>query len=452
MRKFITIILFFTASTVYAQEHVSPKTQKNVDRLINYLVNDTVAYDRLVYMCDMFGPRLSGSQNLENALDWIIEEMKKDDFDSSYKEPVMVPHWVRGNEYCRMIKPRTENIPMLSLGGSIATPPEGITAPVLVVSSFDELEEKSEQAKGKIVLYNIPWKNYGQAVQYRFYGAFRAAQHGAVASLTRSTSPNSHRHPHTGVMFYSDTVKKIPHCAIPEEDSQFLARMQTRGITPVLKIYMEAETMPDFESSNIIAEIRGSEKPDEIIALGGHIDSWDVGSGAHDDASGCISAWQVIKAMKDLGIKPKRTLRCVMWANEENGLRGGRKYAENHKDEKHALAFEFDSGVFPPQEIKYKGPDSLFTIVRTFEDILKTIDDRIIVKDGGGGVDIRPLMKQGVPAMSLNTDDQGEYFEYHHSALDTPDKVDRNDFNRCVAAIAVAVYLYSELDINLIVN
>jgi carboxypeptidase Q len=372
--------------------------------------------------------------------------MQADGFDRVVSDTIMVPHWDRGNEYCRMVSPRSADMPMLGLGGSIGTPPEGITASVLVIRSFEELEKRSEEARGKIVVYHVPFENYHQCVKYRFVGAIKAAQAGAIASLTRSVSPVGMNNPHTGMMIYSDTVKKIPHAAILPEDAAMLFRMQQRGITPQVKLYMEARTLPDVESANLFCEIRGSEYPDEIIAVGGHIDCWDTGTGAHDDASGCIAAWEALRIIKESGLKPARTLRAVMWANEENGQRGGKEYARMHGDENHVLMFEFDSGVFPPSQIRYSGNEQMFSIVKSFEPLLQEINDSLKVVENAWGVDIRPMVEQfGVPSMCLNTDDKGKYFWYHHSPADTPDKIDPEEFNRCIAAIAVAVYLYSEL-------
>ncbi len=420
------------------------KYRATAERIIKAALDDSSSYDRLAYFTDMFGPRLSGSTNLENALEWAYQEMQKDGMDNVRKEPVMVPHWVRGNEYCKMNLPWERNMPMLGFGGSAGTPPEGITAQVITVKSKEELFERSDEIKGKIVCYNAPWQGYGKSVQFRYRGAIWAAQAGAIAGLCRSVSPKGMQLPHTGSLIYADTVPEIPHAAITAEDAMMLGRLQERGIIPEVTLYMESKTLPDFESSNLICELKGSTKPEEIIALGGHSDSWDAGTGAHDDASGCIAAWEAIKLLKELGLQPKRTLRAVFWANEENGVRGGKAYADTHGDEPHALVFEFDSGVFPPSEIRFTGNDQLFDMVRSFEPLLEMIDS-IDVNEGGGGVDIRDMMEKGVPSMSLNTDDQGKYFWYHHSDADTIDKIDPLDFQKCVATIALSIFLYDAL-------
>lgn len=420
--------------------------ENDVKLIIEESVRNSVSWDRLTYLCDFYGPRLSGSENLEKAIAWIKKNMLADGFDHVAEDKVMVPHWVRGNEYCLMTEPREASLKMLGLGGSIGTPENGITAPVLVVESFEELEKRSEDARGKIVVYDVPFENYHQCVQYRFSGAINAAQHGAVASLARSVSPVGMNNPHTGMMVYTDTVPKIPHAAILPEDAAMLRRFQERGITPVIKLYMEAKTLPDAESSNLFCELKGEKYPDEIIAIGGHIDSWDVGTGAHDDASGCIAAWEALRLIKKLGLKPGRTLRAVMWVNEENGLRGGREYARLHADEKHALLFEFDAGVFPVEAVRFTGSDTLQQIVKEFEPLLRLISEDIKIEDNAWGVDIGPLVRQNnVPAMCLSTRDDGKYFWYHHSPADTPDKIDPADFNNCIAAMAVSIYLYSHI-------
>ena len=445
----IGISVLFCSHYVATAEVISADMQNKyaatVKMILNEAIKDSSSWNKMAFMCDSYGPRLSGSDNLTKAIIWIEEQMKKDGLTNVHKEEVMVPHWVRGSEKCSMISPRYQELPVLAMGGSIGTPKEGITAPVYVVNSFEDLEKNKEDARNKIVLFNVPFKNYGFNVQYRFAGAMKAAAAGAVASLIRSVSPVGFNNPHTGMMGeYPDTLPKIPHAAISAEDADMIDRMYHRGQKPIVKLYLEAQTLDDVMSYNVMGEIKGSEKPEEIIAIGGHIDSWDVGTGAHDDAGGCIATWQAVKLLNDLGIRPKRTIRAVMWVNEENGVRGGKAYFEAHKSEKHALMFEFDSGVFPPEAIGYTGPDSLFEYIKTAEPLLRMIGD-IEVKKGGGGVDIGPMMRNGVNGMSLNTKDEGKYFWYHHSPIDTPDKISSDDLNRCVAAIAAVIYLYSEL-------
>jgi len=445
----IILSLIFISINGYSQTDSNQIYQKykNIVKKIYKKANaDSSAWEELAYICDTFGPRLSGSAGLEKAIDYIVKTMKKEGLDNVRKEPVMVPKWVRGNEYCELLTPRRTKIYMLGLGRSIGTPAEGITSEVIVVKNFKELEKRKNEVKGKIVLFNEPFKSYGQSVQYRWKGAIEAAKYGAIASMCRSASPLGMRLPHTGVMAeYPDTVKKIPHFAISAEDAHMLQRMQDRGQKIIVKVYMEAKTYPDSKSYNVIGELRGTQKPDEIVAMGGHIDSWDVGSGAQDDGSGIIATWKALKLLKDLNLRAKRTIREVMWVNEENGTRGGIAYARKHKDENHILMFEFDSGVFPKVDIGIKGNDSVYTKAKSIEKVLQILG-KIPVHKGAWGVDAGKIAKlKNIPLMSMNTDDQGKYFWFHHSPADMPDAVDPQAMNDCVAAIAAMIYIYADL-------
>ncbi len=424
---------------------VESRYAEAANRIITRALSDSTAFERLAYMCDTFGPRLSGSKNLENALRWIEKTMKSDGLDNVRSEPVMVPHWVRGSESLVLLEPRRSGLLMLGLGGSIGTPPNGITAEAIVVRDFEELERRRDQARGKIVVYNPPWKGYGRTVQYRTRGAIEAAKAGAVASLIRSVTPVSLQTPHTGMMRYHDSIPKIPHAAITLEDAAMLERMHRRGQKIVLTLRMEAHTLPDAVSHNVLAELRGTEKPDEIIVMGGHIDSWDVGDGAMDDGGGCIAAWQAVKLLKELGLRPRRTIRVVMWTNEENGMRGGLEYFDAHKEEvsKHLLAIESDAGVFKPRGFGLSGNDTIRAVVKAVARLLNSIDAGEIT-DHGGGVDISPLMRAGVPGMGLRVHGE-KYFWYHHSPADTVDKLDPHEMNLCVAALAVMAYVVADL-------
>jgi carboxypeptidase Q len=319
-------------------------------RIIGAALTSDRAYSRLAHLTDHIGNRLSGSQNLERGIEWAVTEMKRDGLDNVRTEKVMVPHWVRGEESLEMLTPVPRKLQMLGLGNSVGTPVEGISAEAIVVRSFAELDQLGEKVRGKIVVYNAPYVNYGATVQYRLQGASRAAKYGAVAALVRSITPVSLQTPHTGAMNYDPNQPKIPVAAVTIEVAEFLQRMNDRGDHPTLRLKMEAKFLPDAESANVIAEIKGSEKPDEIILISGHFDSWDVGQGAHDDGGGCIVAWEAVRLLKELGLKPRRTIRVVLWTNEENGLRGGNGYHDAHRAEipKHILAIESDSGVYRP--------------------------------------------------------------------------------------------------------
>ena len=425
---------------------IAKQYQKNGDLIIDRAMSDFEGYERLGEMLDTFGHRLSGSSNLEKTLEWIIDTMKKDGLENVHGEEVMVPKWVRGREYARMSAPWGKDLAMLGLGGSIGTGGKELEGEVLVVSNFDELKERAKDAKGKIVLYNVPFTTYGKTVQYRYRGASEAAKVGAIASLVRSVGPYSMNTPHTGTSAYEDGVKKIPHAAITLEDAAMMGRMSRLGLKIKVTLYMEARSFGDVPSQNVMGEIRGSEYPDEVIVLGGHIDSWDVGQGAHDDGGGCVAAWHAVKLIKDLGLKPKRTIRAVMWTNEENGLRGGEAYRDNYINDldNHILAMESDAGVFKPSGFGFTGSDEAFAILQDIGTLLTKIDSGVITK-GGGGADIGPIMREGVPGMGLKVDGT-RYFWYHHTAADTFDKVDKDEFNRCVATMAVMAYVVADMN------
>ncbi|MEE9133826.1 MAG: M28 family metallopeptidase [Gemmatimonadota bacterium] len=424
---------------------VAANYREVADRLIDAALADSFAYERLTEMVDRFGHRFSGSENLELALDWIMGKMEEDGLENVRGEPVSVPHWVRGEESLELVVPRRLKLPMLGLGGSVGTPAEGIRAEVLVVNSFDELKARSDEARGKIVLLNAPFTSYGKTVTYRVVGAVAAARAGAVASLIRSVTPFSLRTPHTGQMRYDPEVPQIPHAAITVEDAEMLQRLQERGERIEVVLKMEAQTLPDVISRNVMAEIVGWEHPEEVVVLGGHIDSWDVGQGAMDDGGGSVAAWEVIRLLHALGLRPRRTVRAVMWTNEENGLRGARAYREAHLEElnDHILAIESDGGVFKPLGFGFSGSDEAYQIVREIGALLDRIDAGEITR-GGGGADIGPIMKEGVPGMGLRVDGE-RYFWYHHTDADTIDKLDPREMAECVAAMAVMAYVVADM-------
>lgn len=414
-------------------------------RIIARATQDSAAWNRIAVLTETFGHRFSGSESLERAIDWTIAEMKKDGLDNVRGEPVMVPRWVRGAESVELVSPRRQTLPMLGLGGSIATPAQGITAEVMVVTSYDDLRARAAEARGKIVLFNVPFTVYGQTVAYRSGGAVAAARVGAVASLVRSITPYSMRTPHTGGMSYNDSVPKIPHAAITPEDADMIARMIQRGERVTLKVTMSAQTMPDVQSRNVVAELRGTAAPDEVVVMGGHIDSWDVGRGAMDDAGGVVAAWEAVRVLRELGLRPRRTIRVVGWTNEENGLRGGNAYRDAHRAalDKHVAAIESDAGVFKPSGFGFTGSDSAFALVRQIGTLLAAIGAGEIYR-GGGGADIGPIMALGVPGLGLTVDGT-RYFWYHHTDADTVDKLDPHDVALCVAAMAVMAYVLADM-------
>lgn len=318
-------------------------------------------------------------------------------------------------------------------------------AEVLVVSSWEDLAARAAEAHGKIVLFDVPFTTYGATVQYRVNGAVEAAKVGAVASMIRSVGPYGMQTPHTGGMRYDPAVPAIPHFAITMEDAMMLQRMQRRGERITVRVQMAAQTLPDVESRNVIGEIVGREHPDEIVVIGGHIDSWDVGTGAMDDAGGVVVAWEAVRLLHELGLRPRRTIRVVGWTNEENGIRGGAAYRDQHRDQlgNHLIAIESDAGVFRPTGFGFTGSDEARAIVRQIGGLLRRLEADSIWASGGGA-DIGPIMAEGVPGMSHNVDGT-RYFWYHHTHADTVDKLDPRHVAMNVAAIAVMAYLIAEI-------
>jgi carboxypeptidase Q len=417
------------------------------DSLIRGATGDSVAYRRLGRLVDTFGHRLSGSASLEAAIDWILDLMKADGLENVRGEPVMVPRWVRGVESADLVKPRAARLAMLGLGGSVGTPKAGITAPVLVVTSFEELERRASEAKGKIVLFDTPFTEYVATRRVRTDGPSAAARAGAVACLIRSVASASIRSPHTGQTRYDSTVAKIPAAALSVEDAMMLHRFQDRSEPVVVTLRMGARMLPDAPSRNVVAEIVGREKPDEVVVIGGHIDSWDVGQGAMDDGGGAVSAWEALRLMQRLGLRPRRTVRVVLWTNEENGGRGGKAYAESQAAQmrKHILAMESDNGVFNPRGYVLAASDSAAGVVQQVAGLLQRINATGVQRvTESPAADITPLAEAGVPAMELDVDGS-RYFWYHHSEGDTLDKLDPAEMARCVAAMAVMAYVVADL-------
>ena len=432
---------------------ISDKQKSDANRLIDAALRDSTAYDRLSIMTDRFGNRISGSKSLEDAIDWILTQMKADGLANVRGEPVMVPHWVRGEESASLISPRAVPLHMLGLGMSVGTPSGGITAPVLVVGSFEELQRRAGEAKGKIVVFDHPFPpdkpglaGYREANVYRGGSPAAAAKVGAVAVMIRSIESFSIQSPHTGSTRYDTTVTKIPAAALSIEDAEMLHRMQDHGEKIIVKLTMNAQQLPDAPSRNVVAELRGSSKADEVVVLGGHIDSWDVGQGAMDDGGCSFAAWEAVRLMKQLGLQPKRTVRAVMWTNEENGGRGGRGYRDAHEAElsKHSVAMECDNGVFKPYGVRFQGSAAGLAYVKQVGALLERIGaSRVIV--GDGEADVGPILQRGVPGLALDVDDS-KYFWYHHSWGDMMTVIDRNDFAKCIATMAVLAYVIADLD------
>ncbi|MBI1750898.1 MAG: M20/M25/M40 family metallo-hydrolase [Acidobacteria bacterium] len=426
-------------------------------RLIGAALVDKPGWEKLTYLTTVIGHRLSGSPQLERAVAWAADAMRADGLDNVRLQLVKVPHWVRGREYVSVVAPMERPLPMLGLGGSIATPPEGITAPVVVVSNFDELEALGqEKISGKIVLYDVPWTGYGPTVRYRSIGAARAAKLGAVGMLLRSVTDRSLYTPHTGAMDTRSADATVPAAAITVEDSAWIHRMADAGREVRVKLYMEAKMLPDADSANVIGEITGREKPEEVVVMGGHFDSWDVGQGAQDDGASCIAAWQALTILKQLGLKPRRTLRVVLWTNEENGLRGGQAYRESLGADisSHIAAIEMDGGAEKPVgfglglagvDPNSKDPryEAAMEKLKQIGRLLEGIEAGEITR-GGGGADIGPLMRDGVPGLGQRTIGE-RYFDWHHTNADTLDKIDPQNFRKAVAMLAVMGYVLADM-------
>ena len=415
-------------------------------RLIGEAVGSTFAWQRLAVLTDAIGNRISGSEALNRAIRWAADEMKRDGLENVHTEKVMVPKWVRGAESAEIIEPAPHPMMMLGLGDSVGTPPGGVQAQVMVVHDFESLDEHAAQARGRIVLFNVPFTTYGETVRFRAQGASRAAKHGAVAVLVRAVGPAGLRTPHTGALQYAADLPKIPAAAITTEDADRIQRIAERGTQIVVRLKMEAHFEADAESANVVGELRGREKPDEVVVVSGHLDSWDVGAGATDDGGGCIVTWEALRIMKKLNLRPRRTVRVVLWTNEENGGRGGLAYRDQHRSElpKHVMMLESDGGVFRPLGFGFSGNDAARATARAIATLLAGIAADQITP-GGGGADIGPSVQEGhIPAMALEVDGS-KYFLIHHTPADTIDKIDPVEMAKCAAAVAVMTYVIADL-------
>ena len=416
---------------------------------------DRGAYQKLAHLTDRIGNRLSGSPALERAIAWAAQTMKDEGHDVR-TEPVMVPHWVRGVESAEITAPIARPMHVLGLGGTVGTPKAGITAPVVVVHSWSELDAKRDAVKDAIVLYDVAmptWtedkgSGYGGTVPYRGQGASRAAKHGAIGVLMRSVTAHSLRTPHTGALHYDEGATKIPALAVTVEDSTLIARLAAQG---AVTVHMRADDqmLPDAPSANVIGELRGRERPDEIVVIGGHIDSWDVGQGAHDDGAGSVTVMQALTTLRKLGLVPRRTIRVVLFTNEENGLAGGRAYAKDHAAELSSTVFalESDSGGFAPRGFQIQArADTVERITSRVSDIaslLRPINATRVIA-GHGGADIDAMAPSGVILAELDTDGRS-YFDIHHTEADTLDKVDPQALADDVAAVATLAYVVADM-------
>jgi hypothetical protein len=455
------LVLAFVCVAAERPGHIA-RYQHDADKLIEAALADQTGLDRLEYLCYRIGNRVSGSASLDRAIAWSAEEMKMAGLANVRTIPVKVPHWVRGHESAEMLEPQEKPLFMLGLGGSVATPAGGIAADVVAVSTFEELEALGRRGvEGKIVLYDAPFVSYNQTVAYRSDGPSRAARLGAVAALVRSVTPRSLRDPHTGALQYSQRDPKIPAAAVSVEDAVWIHHLVRSGQRVRVHLAMEARAEPDADSADVMGEIVGREKPDEVVAVGGHLDSWDVGQGAHDDGGGVMAALEAVALIQKLGLHPRRTIRVVFWTNEENGGRGGRAYREwaNAQGNKHVAAIESDggsekpigfevgTGEATPRQARKSAAQStvlpeLMARATAIGALLKKIDAAKVMP-GEGEADIEPLMAQGVPGFALRTV-MTHYFDYHHTQADTFDKIVPDEFKKCAAAMAVMSYVLAD--------
>jgi Zn-dependent M28 family amino/carboxypeptidase len=449
MKIKITFLFSLLFVLSYSQKEDSLALRKFYD----YYLTKSKCYSNLGFLTSKIGNRLSGSQQAENAVKWAKKAMYEAGADTVILQACMVPHWVRGKkETCRMNASSQLALKCLALGSSVGTGSTGITAPVVEVSSFEDLEKLgTKNIKGKIVFYNVPFDQtkinpgqaYGTVAKFRVFGASHAAKYGAVGSLVRSLSSVNDDEPHTGNMRYDTAISKIkiPSLALSCLSADRLSETLKKEKTLTVYIETYCETLPDVLSYNVVGQINGTEKPNEFIIAGGHLDSWDVGQGAHDDGAGVVQSIEVLAAFKQLGIKPKHSIRAVAFMNEENGLAGGIAYAKYAKDnnEKHLAALETDAGGYVPRSIGVDSTQGLYATVVKWQSLFTPyLLDNINL--GGGGADLRDLQKAGVPCIGFDPDTQ-RYFDIHHTAADTFDKINKRELELGAGAIGSLVYL-----------
>ncbi len=453
MRIIKSLLLIGISNLCLAQS----SDETTIRQIYNKALVEGKSYSMLDYLSNKIGSRLSGSQGAAAGVEWSRHVMEDFGFDSVWLQPVMVPHWVRGQkEIGRIVNTKkmgTVEVNVCALGGSISTGPEGIVANIVEVQNFEQLAQLgAKNVQGKIVFFNRPmdptkintFLAYGGAVNQRGGGASEAAKYGAVAVLVRSMGVNSEDYPHTGGMRYAADVAKIPAFAISTKHADLVSKLlkDEKG----LQIYIEShcETLEDAPSFNVIGEIKGGEYKDEIILVGGHLDSWDLAQGAHDDGAGCVQSIEVLRILSNMGYKPKRTLRAVMFMNEENGLMGGRKYAELAAlgKQKHIAAIESDRGGFAPRGFTISAAESVRKKIQSWKPLLEQYGLSDFDQEGGGA-DIGPLAPQGTALIGYLPDSQ-RYFNYHHTSADTFDKVDKRELELGAASMTALVYLIDQ--------
>lgn len=457
--KNILIILFLIPALISSQDDKEQLRKIYKTSLIN-----GNSYDWLDYLSNEIGSRLSGSLNAELAVNYTKSELEKIGLDKVWLQPVMVPKWIRGNPefaYIETAPGKTIPVNLCALGGSISTPLAGIKAHVLEVQSIDQLKKTPRDSiKGKIVFFNRPmqadiistFEAYGGCVNQRYDGAKEAARFGAIGTIVRSMNLRLDDLPHTGAMSYGNTPieNRIPSAAISTNDAERLSGMLK--IDPNLKFYFKqnCKQLKDVQSYNVIGELTGTKYPNQIIIVGGHLDSWDLGDGSHDDGAGCVQSMDVLRLLKLTGIKPKRTIRVVLFMNEENGLRGGLKYAEvaKRKGERHIFALESDSGGFTPRGFSFDGPDYKISQILEWKSLFEPYLIHYF-RMGGSGADIGPLKDKDIVLAGLSPDSQ-RYFDHHHASNDTFDAVNKRELELGAATMTSLVYLIDKYGLNVI--
>jgi hypothetical protein len=446
IKIFLTLLILSSNSVVTAQQEDSLA----IRRISDDILKNGKAYDNLYYLCKKIGARLSGSVNAQKAVDATMRMLKDAGADTVYLQPCMVPHWVRGNKEQGIIQwgKNKRSLNVCAWGMSVGTPAAGIRAEVIEVANFDELKKLgAENIKGKIVFLNYPmrpelvYSGYGDAVRYRGAGPVEASKLGAVAVMIRSVTHALDNNPHTGATRYDSTVKKIPAIACSTMDAEWLHQLLQKEKKVELFMKMNCEMLPDVQSYNVVGEIRGTEIPGEIITVGGHLDSWDLAEGAHDDGSGAMQSIEVIRALKASGIKTKRTIRAVMFMNEENGLRGGNKYAElaTVNKENHIFAVESDAGGFGAVSLGIDGKPGQETKLRSWLPLFKPYGV-LDMPAGGGGADIGGLKKLGAVMCGVNPNSQ-RYFDHHHAPNDVFEAVNKRELEMGAIAMSAIIYL-----------
>lgn len=429
-----------------------------IRQLYDMALSDGKSYEWLDHISNKIGARLSGSIGEERMIKYTEERLKELGLDKVWLQPVMVPKWTRGFKEYAYFEAKTgqkTEVEILALGGSVPTPSLGIKAEVVEVQDFDELEKLGrEKIAGKIVFFNRPmdpteiqtFTAYSGASNQRFSGGVQAAKYGAVGVIVRSLSLKIDKVPHTGSMGYGDLPEnqKIPAAAISTWDADLLSNMLS--VKPDLKFYFKqnSKTWDDVQSYNVIGEITGSEFPDEYMVVGGHLDSWDVGDGAHDDGAGVVQSMEVLRLFKKIGYKPRHTIRVVLFANEENGVRGGKKYAEEakRKNEKHRFALESDAGGFTPRGFSLDTDAKNLEQVKSWKHLFEPYFIHVFIP-GFSGVDINPL-KGNIDVLAGLVPDSQRYFDIHHSREDTFDKINKRELELGAATMASLMYLFDK--------